>query len=180
MAEVPLSPVGREEIHRLEAALLIASLFSREAIEELRNPEGRLTWVDSLAVAAAALARERAKMPVTQIAEELGRTEATIRAHLSGRTKAGKLVRETYERFLKEGVKIEVPELFRSLQQTLTEEQQSREVEELRNKVQELEAKVSALSAEVERLRAIRSQVLELLDGLERTVQQLRATVSGS
>jgi predicted transcriptional regulator len=43
MSEVPLSPVGREEIHRLEAALLIASLFGKEAIEELRNPEGRLT-----------------------------------------------------------------------------------------------------------------------------------------
>lgn len=179
MAEVPLSPVGREEIHRLEAALLIASLFSREAIEELRNPEGRLTWVDSLAVAAAALARERAKMPVSQIAEELGRTEATIRAHLSGRTKAGKLVRETYERFVKEGVRIEVPELFRSLQQTLTEEQRSRELEELRSRAQELEARVSALSAEVERLRALRVQVLDVLGELEEAIRKLRATVTG-
>jgi probable regulatory domain-containing protein len=100
MSEVPLSPVGREEIHRLEAALLIASLFSKEAIGELRNPEGRLTWVDSLAVAAAALARERAKMPVSQIAEELGKTEATTRSHLSGRTKLARSTTETTVGFL--------------------------------------------------------------------------------
>ncbi len=174
MSEVPLSPVGREEIHKLEAALLIASMFSKEAIEELRNPEGRLTWVDSLAVAAAALARERAKMSVSQIAEELGRTEATIRSHLSGRTKAGKLVRETYERFVKEGVKIEIPEIFKSLQQTLTENQQAQELEELRRKTRELEEKVNALNSEVERLRSVRAKVAELLVGLESQVQRLK------
>jgi probable regulatory domain-containing protein len=174
MSEVPLSPVGREEIHRLEAALLIASLFSKEAIEELRNPEGRLTWVDSLAVAAAALARERAKMPVSQIAEELGRTEATIRSHLSGRTKAGKLVRETYERFLREGVKIEVPEIFRSVQQTLAEDQRVKELEELRARVKELEEKVGALSSEVEHLRSVRARVVELVGQLESHVQRIK------
>ncbi len=174
MSEVPLSPVGREEIHKLEAALLIASMFSKEAIEELRNPEGRLTWVDSLAVAAAALARERAKMSVSQIAEELGRTEATIRSHLSGKTKAGKLVRETYERFVKEGVKIEIPEIFKSLQQTLTENQQAQELEELRRKTRELEEKVNALNSEVERLRSVRAKVAELLVGLESQVQRLK------
>jgi probable regulatory domain-containing protein len=174
MSEVPLSPVGREEIHRLEAALLIASLFSKEAIEELRNPEGRLTWVDSLAVAAAALARERAKMPVSQIAEELGRTEATIRSHLSGRTKAGKLVRETYERFVREGVKIEVPEIFRSVQQTLAEDQRVKELEELRARVKELEEKVDVLSSDVEKLRSVRVRVVELVGQLESHVQRIK------
>jgi len=66
----------------------------------------RLTWLDSLAVAAGALARERAGLTIPRIAEELGRTEATIRNHLAGRTEAGKLVRETYERFKREGVEI--------------------------------------------------------------------------
>ncbi len=179
MSEVPLSPIGREEIHKLEAALLIASLFSKEAMEELRNPEGRLTWVDSLAVAAAALARERGKMPVSQIAEELGRTEATIRSHLSGRTKAGKLVRETYERFVREGVRIEVPEVFRSVQQTLVDDQRARELEELRRRAQELEEKVSALSSEVERLRAVRTSVAGLLDELEAHVRRIREALGG-
>ncbi len=179
MSEVPLTPVGREEIHRLEAALLIASLFSKEAIEELRNPEGRLTWVDSLAVAAAALARERAKMPVSQIAEELGRTEATIRSHLSGRTKAGKLVRETYERFVREGVRIEVPEVFRSVQQMLVEDQRAQELEELRRRVKELEERVGALSAEVERLKSVRARALELLGDLESHVRSIREVLGG-
>jgi len=210
MSDVPLSPVGREEIHRLEAALLIASLFSKEAIEELKNPEGRLTWVDSLAVAAAALARERAKMPVSQIAEELGRTEATIRSHLSGRTKAGKLarerakmpvsqiaeelgrteatirshlsgrtkagklVRETYERFVREDVKIEVPEIFRSVQQTLAEDQRVKELEELRGRIKELEEKVGVLSSEVEHLRSVRARVVELVGQLESYIQRIK------
>jgi predicted transcriptional regulator len=56
--EISLTPIGRDEIHRLETALLIGTLLSPEVIELLKNPEERLTWVDSLAVAAAALARE--------------------------------------------------------------------------------------------------------------------------
>lgn len=42
-----------------------------------------------MAVATAASAREKAKMPISQIAEELGRTEATIRSHLQGKTRIG-------------------------------------------------------------------------------------------
>jgi len=110
LSEVSLTPVGKEQIHRLESALLIGSILRPDVLEELRNPAERLTWVDSLAVAAAALAREKAKMTITQIAEELGRTEATIRNHIQGKTKAGQIVKETYEKFLREGVKIELPE----------------------------------------------------------------------
>jgi len=106
--KITLNPIGREEIHRLEVALLLGTLLRTEVIQLLKDPSGRLTWVDSLAVAAGAIARERAKMTVSQIAEELGRTEATIRNHLAGKTKAGQLVRQTLQKFIKEGVKIEI------------------------------------------------------------------------
>jgi len=106
--KITLNPIGREEIHRLEIALLLETLLRTEVIQLLKDPSGRLTWVDSLAVAAGAIARERAKMTVSQIAEELGRTEATIRNHLAGKTKAGQLVRQTLQKFIKEGVKIEI------------------------------------------------------------------------
>jgi len=106
--KITLNPIGREEIHRLEVALLLETLLRTEVIQLLKDPSGRLTWVDSLAVAAGAIARERAKMTVSQIAEELGRTEATIRNHLAGKTKAGQLVRQTLQKFIREGVKIEI------------------------------------------------------------------------
>ncbi|PLV59106.1 transcriptional regulator [Thermotoga sp. KOL6] len=96
------NPVTKEEIHRLEVALLVGTLFRKEVLEEIRNSSERLTWVDSLAVASGALARAKAGMTASEIAEELGRTEATIREHVKGDTKAGKLVNETYE-LLKEG-----------------------------------------------------------------------------
>jgi len=73
MSEIPLKPLGREEIHKLESALLVGTLFRPEVIQFLSDPSERITWVDSLAVAAAALAREKANMTVPQIAEELGR-----------------------------------------------------------------------------------------------------------
>jgi len=133
MEEVPLKPIGREEIHKLESALLVGTLFRSEVLEALKNPEERLTWVDSLAVAAGALAREKAGMPVSEIADDLGRSEATIRNHLTGKTKAGKLVRETYERFAREGVKIEI----------LKVEKLSRELEEEKKKREELEKKLN-------------------------------------
>ena len=147
MSEVPLSPVGKEEIHRLESALLVGTLFRPEVLEELRDPTERLTWVDSLAVAAAALAREKAKMPVSRIAEELGRSEATIRNHLAGKTKAGQLVRETYERFLKEGVKIEVSA-------------PSEEAEKFRAELEKVKAEKQQLE---EKLRRLKEAIMEVL-----------------
>ncbi len=146
MSEVPLKPISREDIHKLESALLVGTLFRIEALEEvLKNPDKRLTWVDSLAVAAAALAREKAGMPIPKIAEEIGRTEATIRNHLSGKTKAGQLVLQTYQRFLKEGVKIEVADL----------EELHKKLDELENKVKELENKLSTVKAKLEETLAI-------------------------
>ncbi|MGB9704928.1 MAG: helix-turn-helix domain-containing protein [Pyrobaculum sp.] len=109
MAEIPLKPASREDIRRLESALLVMSLYDRETVEAVKDPAQRVTWVDSLYVAAAALARERAGMPPSRIAEELGVSEATVRRHLKGETKAGQLVAKVYEKLLKEGFRVESP-----------------------------------------------------------------------
>ena len=100
-AQIPIRPEGRQDIHRLETYLLIGTLLRRDVLEKIKDAEDRLTWIDSLAVAAGALARHKAGMPVSEIAEELGRTEATIRNHLNKKTEAGKLVWETYEMLVK-------------------------------------------------------------------------------
>ena len=107
--EIPLKPLGRQDIHKLETALVIATLLRKDVLEKIRESTERLTWIDSLAVAAGALARSKAGMTVSEIADDLGRSEATIRSHLQKKTEAAKLVFETYERFAKEGVKVEVP-----------------------------------------------------------------------
>lgn len=107
--EVPLKPLGRQDIHKLETALVIATLLRKDVLEKIRESAERLTWIDSLAVAAGALARSKAGMMVSEIADDLGRSEATIRRHLQKKTEAAKLIFETYERFAKEGVKVEVP-----------------------------------------------------------------------
>ena len=172
--EVPLNPIGREEIHRLESVLLFATLFRPEVIELIKDPAERLTWVDSLAVAAGAIAREKAGMTVSEIAEELGRTEATIRKHLKGETKAGQLVRETYEQ-IKAGKLDElvrnVEVLARGGQLVAMEEYEKlrKEKEELEAKVRELEEKVRALEEENHELKAKLENVREILkDALER------------
>ena len=108
MSEVPLKPMGKSDIRKLELALIFGTLFRPDVVERIRNAEDRLTWLDSLVVAAAALARDRAGYSVRQIAEEVGRTEATIRNHLQGKTEAGRLVRETYEMLVKAGGKLEI------------------------------------------------------------------------
>lgn len=72
-------------------------------------------------------------MPVSEIAEDLGRSEETIRNHLTWKTKAGKLARETYERFAREGVKIEI----------LETEKVSKELEEEKKKREKLEKKLN-------------------------------------
>lgn len=105
MSSVPVKPLGREDIRKLEIALLLTALYSKETIEEMKGEE-RLTWIDSLYVAAAALAREKAGIPVSRIADELGVTDATIRRHLKGETKAGELIKIAYEKLKSEGFKL--------------------------------------------------------------------------
>ena len=105
---VPLAPVTKNEIHRLESALLVTTLFRPEVLEALESPEERLTWVDSLAVAAAAYARHKAGVSASRIAEELGRSEHSIQQHIQGRTKAGRLVQESYRLLVRREGKIEI------------------------------------------------------------------------
>ncbi|MEM4576558.1 MAG: helix-turn-helix domain-containing protein [Candidatus Nezhaarchaeales archaeon] len=166
--EVSLSPIGRDEIHKLEVALLIGTLLNPEFIELMKNPEERLTWVDSLAVAAAALAREKAHMSIPQIAEELGRSEATIRNHLSRKTKAGQLVWQTYERFVREGVKLDIENL---VGHSLTETSRLKnENEELKRKLEEAQKRVMELSQQIQEL----SRKISLAkSGLQRLLEEL-------
>ncbi len=164
MSEVSLSPVGREQIHRLESALLIGSILRPDVIEELRNPEERLTWVDSLAVAAAALAREKAKLSVSQIADEIGRSEATIRNHLQGKTKAGQIVRETYERFAREGVNITLPDVFPSPSKSLDTAALEEEVNQLKKQLEEEKQRSSRLS---ETVKKVADELAKLADTLK-------------
>ena len=105
--KVNLNPTSRQEIHQLETVLLVKTLFRPDVVEMIKDPAERVTWLDSLAVAAGAFARRQAGMTITEIAEELGRTEATIRKHLNKETKAGKLVAETLEELRKKGGEVE-------------------------------------------------------------------------
>ncbi|AEK73207.1 transcriptional regulator [Thermococcus sp. 4557] len=164
--EVPLNPLGREEIHRLESILLFATLFRPEVIELIKDQAERLTWVDSLAVAAGAIAREKAGMTIGEIAEELGRTEATIRKHLKGETKAGQLVRETYE-LIKRG---QLDDLVRNIE-VLAEGGRPAGLEEcgkLRERVRELEEQNRELQAKLENVKKILDDALDRVKEIEK------------
>jgi probable regulatory domain-containing protein len=139
---ITLSPIGREDIKNLETALLIETLFRKDVLEALKDPSQRITWLTSLGIAAGALAREKAKMTTKQIAEELGITEATVRSHLTGKTKAGQLVRETYEKFLKEGVTMKSIEILLSK-------------DEITNKISELEKTIEEMKKKIEELKSL-------------------------
>ncbi len=141
MSEVPLKPIGKEDIRRLELSLILGTLLRPDVIDAIRNAEDKLTWLDSLVVAAGALARERAGYSVVKIAEELGRTEVTIRNHLAAKTEAGKLVKETYERLLQSGGKLEI---------SLPGIASTSEVEALRKRVEELEKKLESVRKALE------------------------------
>jgi predicted transcriptional regulator len=52
-------------------------------------------------------------MPVPKISEELGITEATVRRHLKGETKAGQMILKAYEKLAKEGFKVDLPEIIK-------------------------------------------------------------------
>lgn len=147
MEEIPLKPLSRSDIHKLETALMISTLLRKDVINKIRESSERITWIDSLAVAAAALARSKAGMTAAAIADDIGRTEATIRRHLSGKSEAGKLVLETYNRFIKEGVKIELPEFLsdkcKHLEEQLKAEKELRE--QLENKLKDVKRKLEDL-----------------------------------
>lgn len=146
--KIPFSPVTREEIHRLESILLFATLFRPEVFEMIKSSAERLTWVDSLAVAAGALAREKAKMSVREIAEELGRVEQSVRNHLKGESKAGKLVKQTYE-LLKEGRLNEIMNFMENIgKKEKTEEEKidaERKLKKLKEELEKIQEKIGKL-----------------------------------
>ncbi len=152
LTNVPIRPTSKKEIQQLETALIIGTLYRPEVVELIRDPLERATWVDSLAVAAAALAREKAGYTISQIAEEVGRSEAMIRAHLQGKTKAGKLVRETYELLARGKLKLVVP--FTGVHLTIEEYERLKvaeeEVKKLREKIKELERENAELKKKLQ------------------------------
>lgn len=178
--EIPLRPIGRQDIHKLETALLIATLLRPDVIEEIRKAEERLTWVDSLAVAAGALARSKAGMTITQIAEELGRSEGTIRNHLQGKTKAGKLVHETFQKFLREGVKIEIPETIAKLAPPPAEIERKlkEEIEELKGKIELLEKTKRELEDKVKTLESEKENAIQQLNQYKQKLEEIKRIIS--
>ncbi len=156
MSEVPLKPLGKQDIKKLELALILGTLLRGDVLKKAIEVHDKLTWLDSLLVAAGALARERAGIPVYKIAEELGRTEATIRNHLQEKTEAGKLVKKTYDELVeKKGVlEIKLPEIGLATEA---------EINELREKVKALEEENAALKAKIsyikDELQAILSKL---------------------
>lgn len=148
--EVPLKPLSRSDIHKLETALMLATLLREDVLEKIKESTERLTWIDSLAVAAGALARAKAGMPVSKIADDLGRSEATIRRHLSEKSEAGKLIGETYKNFIKEGVKIELPSFLGYGSEEA--EKLKKQVEKNGKRIKELEDKLNHVKNTLERL----------------------------
>ena len=155
LSDVPLRPTGKKEIQKLETALIIGTLYRPEVVELIKDPFERATWADSLAIAAAALAREKAGYPVPRIADEIGRSETMIRNHLAGKTKAGKLVRETYEKLARGELKLVVP--FTGINLSVEEYERLKRAErkaaELEEKVRELEKEVARLAEENKQLK---------------------------
>ncbi len=165
--EVPLKPRGREDIQKLEAVLLLGTVSRHDVIEKMRsaNPKDRITWIDSLAVAAGALAREKFGMSASRIADELGRGEQTVRSHLTGKTEAGKLVRETYEMLLR-GEKVLT---------FMLREAETPSREELEKLKIELEKERREKAELQEKLAALQSKIKNAVKELENTINQLRA-----
>ncbi|RLF15930.1 MAG: transcriptional regulator [Thermoprotei archaeon] len=170
--EIPLRPLGREDIHKLETALLIGTLLRPDVLKEIKESEERITWIDSLAVAAGALAREKAGMPISRIAEDLGRTESTIRNHLAGKTKAGKLVRETYERIVREGFKLEIPEL------GVRYEELNKKIEEYEKKIKQLEESIESLKKENKELKELYEREKKFREEISNKINTVRETLN--
>ena len=56
LERVPVKPTSAREVRELEIALIIGTLFRPDVMSEILEPKEFPTWVDSLAVAAGALA----------------------------------------------------------------------------------------------------------------------------
>ncbi len=163
---IPIKPLGRKEINQLETALLFGTLFRKEVLNLIKNPKDRLTWVDSLAVAAKALARRQAGLSVSEIAEEVGRSEQTIRKHLNQETEAGKLVYETFEA-IKRGELHELVKFLDELEELEKGEKEiveASEVENLKKENEELRKKVKELEDKVEEVRELLEEAIDRIE----------------
>ena len=182
LLNVPLKPLGKREIQQLEIALIIGTLYRPEVLELIRDPAERATWMDSLAVAAAAFARHKAGVPVTQIAEELGRSEHSIRNHINEKTKAGKLVAETYEKLKRGELRLVVPFIKAPAAQPSEEFKVLRdELEKLKEEKRSLEERVRSLQQELEtklrELESLRGEVRAKEEELEKLRSRLGSVV---
>lgn len=173
LSNVPLKPLGKSEIQQLEMALIVGTLYRPEILELIRDPAERSTWVDSLAVAAASLARSRAGMSIPQIADELGRTEATVRNHLNQKTKAGKLVAETYEKLKKGELRIFVP-FIKAPPADLEDKIKflEQELSKYKDRVRELESKISEFSQSTQELLKEVNEKKAIIEELERKLSE--------
>jgi len=167
LSKVSVSPVSKKDIQRLEMALIIGTLYSPEVLELIRDPIERATWVDSLAVAAASLARSKAGYSIGQIADEVGRSETSIRAHLTGKTKAGQLVLKTYEKLVRGELKVVVPFAARAIAVPEDIEKRIKELEEERkkllDKVKQLEEELKSTKRELEEKSKVIEEIKKLV-----------------
>lgn len=173
LSNVPLKPVGKKEISQLEMALIIGTLYRPEVLELIKDPVERATWIDSLAVAAAAFARHKSGLTTTQIAEELGRSEMTIRGHLNQKTKAGKLIAETFEKLKKGELKLVIP--FIKAPTALDEELRS-----LRGLVERLKEENRKLEEELKVLREESEKIKQTLRDKEANLDRLRSELENA
>jgi hypothetical protein len=156
---VPLNPLGKNDIKKLETFLIIGTLYRPEILQLIKDPNERSTWIDSLTIAAAAYARYKAGMPISLIADELGRSEETIRNHISGKTKAGSLIIETYEK-IKSG----------QLNLILSFNSSNKELDELKNQVKNLKE-------EIEKLKMERDELKNIINNKEETIKSLQIEI---
>ncbi len=175
LSNVPLVPTSKKEIQQLEMALIIATLYSPEVLELIRDPVERATWVDSLAVAAAALARQKAGYSIRQIADEVGRSETMIRAHLSGKTKAGKLVLQTYNKLKSGELKIVVPFIKVPKEMAAKIESLEKELESVRKGYEE---KIRKLEEEVKKLKEENENLKKLLEEKTNIIKQVKEKIT--
>jgi len=158
MSEVPLKPLGKEEIRKLELALILTTLTRSDVLEKIRSAEDKLTWLDSLIIAAATFARDKAGYPVSVIAEELGRSESTIRNHLTRKTEAGKLIQESYEILRASGGRLSI-----SMHTSAEIELLKKKVAELENKLKEKDEFVRILNEKLSKAKYYIGEALKEL-----------------
>jgi len=156
---IPLNPLGKNDIKKLETFLIICTLYRPEILELIKDPNERSTWIDGLAIAAAAYARYKAGMPISLIADELGRSEESIRNNISGKTKAGSLIIETYEK-IKSG----------QLNLILSFNSSNKELDNLKNQVKNL-------NEEIEKLKMERDELNNIINNKEETIKSLQIEI---